>query len=98
MTKIHEEVFRGTASEALEYFASPRGEVVFVVEGSTVQNDVRPQAIDPEGQSYDLSSRLASLRSDGVRAKDAVAQVAEITGLPKNTVYQVWIDLAREGK
>ena len=49
MTKIHEEVFRGTASEALEYFASPRGEVVFVVEGSTVQNDVRPQAIDLEG-------------------------------------------------
>ncbi len=98
MTKIHEEVFRGTATEALEYFASPRGEVVFVVEGSTVQNDVRPQAIDPEGQSYDLSSRLASLRSDGVRAKDAVAQVAEITGLPKNTVYQVWIDLAREAE
>ncbi|MEC9013068.1 MAG: 16S rRNA (cytidine(1402)-2'-O)-methyltransferase [Chloroflexota bacterium] len=98
MTKIHEEVFRGTASEALEYFSSPRGEVVLVVEGGTVLKDLRSQAIDFERQSYDLSSRLASLRRDGVRAKDAVAQVAEITGLPKNAVYQVWIDLARETK
>ena len=93
MTKIHEEVFRGTASEALEYFSSPRGEVVLVVEGCIVQNDVRPQTVDSEGQPFDLSSRLASLRRDGVRAKDAVAQVAEITGLPKNMVYQAWIDL-----
>ena len=98
MTKIHEEVFRGTASEALEYFSSPRGEVVLVVEGGTVLKDLRSQAIDFERQSYDLSSRLASLRRDGVRAKDAVAQVAEITGLPKNEVYQVCIDLARETK
>ena len=98
MTKIHEEVFRGTASEALEYFSSPRGEVVLVVEGGTVLKDLRSQAIDFERQSYDLSSRLASLRRDGVRAKDAVAQVAEITGLPKNAVYQGWIALARETK
>ena len=72
--------------------------MVLVVEGGTVLKDLRSQAIDFERQSYDLSSRLASLRRDGVRAKDAVAQVAEITGLPKNAVYQVWIDLARETK
>ncbi|MBM3946938.1 MAG: 16S rRNA (cytidine(1402)-2'-O)-methyltransferase, partial [SAR202 cluster bacterium] len=31
MTKLHEEVFRGRVSEALERFASPRGEFTIVV-------------------------------------------------------------------
>ena len=46
----------------------------------------------------DLRIRLDSLRQDGVRAKDAVAQVAETTGLAKNRVYQVWVELGREAR
>ena len=33
MTKLHEEVFRGTASEAIEHFAKPKGEFTLVIEG-----------------------------------------------------------------
>ncbi len=33
MTKLHEEVFRGTVSEALEHFSNPRGEFTLVVAG-----------------------------------------------------------------
>ena len=33
MTKLHEEVFRGTVSEAIEHFEQPRGEFTLVVEG-----------------------------------------------------------------
>ena len=43
-----------------------------------------------------LRRMLSGLRDDGVRAKDAVAQVSEITGLAKNRVYQVWVELGRE--
>jgi len=39
---------------------------------------------------------LSDLKQDGVRAKDAVAMVAEATGLAKNRVYQVWVELGRE--
>lgn len=33
LTKLHEEVFRGTVSEAIEHFAKPRGEFTLVIEG-----------------------------------------------------------------
>ena len=38
ITKRHEEVFRGTASEGLEHFDSPRGEVVIVIQGRAIDN------------------------------------------------------------
>ncbi|MDY6911837.1 MAG: 16S rRNA (cytidine(1402)-2'-O)-methyltransferase [Chloroflexota bacterium] len=33
MTKLHEEIFRGTASLAIEHFIKPRGEFTLVIEG-----------------------------------------------------------------
>jgi 16S rRNA (cytidine1402-2'-O)-methyltransferase len=33
LTKLHEEVFRGIVSEAIEHFAKPRGEFTLVIEG-----------------------------------------------------------------
>jgi 16S rRNA (cytidine1402-2'-O)-methyltransferase len=37
LTKIHEEVFRGTISQALEHFTTPRGEFTLVIEGRREQ-------------------------------------------------------------
>jgi len=94
LTKLHEEVFRGTAAQALEHFDSPRGEVVIVVQGRPVETTEADQ-----GQAEvdaGLRRMLSGLRDDGVRAKDAVAQVSETTGLAKNRVYQVWVELGRE--
>lgn len=34
LTKLHEEVFRGTISGAMEHFAKPRGEFTLVIEGT----------------------------------------------------------------
>ncbi|MDD5094163.1 MAG: 16S rRNA (cytidine(1402)-2'-O)-methyltransferase [Dehalococcoidia bacterium] len=33
MTKVYEEIFRGTVSQALEHFSEPRGEFTLVIEG-----------------------------------------------------------------
>ena len=99
LTKLHEEVFRGTAAQALEHFASPRGEVVIVVQGKpneTGSESDEVAAVDEAATDSDLRLRLLSLKQDGTRAKDAVAQVAETTGLAKNRVYQVWVGLGRE--
>ncbi|MEC9447347.1 MAG: 16S rRNA (cytidine(1402)-2'-O)-methyltransferase, partial [Chloroflexota bacterium] len=101
LTKLHEEVFRGTAAQALEHFTSPRGEVVLVVQASASGNVASSDSTGSEGQGNveaDLRIRLDSLRQDGVRAKDAVAHVAETTGLSKNRVYQVWVELGREAR
>ena len=34
LTKVHEEIWRGTVREALQHFSAPRGEFVLVVEGN----------------------------------------------------------------
>ena len=92
LTKLHEEVFRGTVNEAIAYFPSPRGEFVLVIQGN----------LEPSG-STDLArpqlaaarDRLAELRTLGAAPKDAVSQVSAGFGLPRNTVYRWWIDLER---
>lgn len=98
LTKLHEEVFRGTAAQALEHFSSPRGEVVVVVAGRPVAVGVDSEvdADDVAAIDLDLRQRLSDLRQSGVRAKDAVAQVADSTGLAKNRVYRVWVEMGRE--
>ena len=101
LTKIYEEVFRGSAADALEHFVSPRGEVVVVIQGATPQESVSLDSVASDGEANldaDLRLKLSALRRDGVRAKDAVAQVALTTGLAKNRVYQVWVELGREAK
>jgi 16S rRNA (cytidine1402-2'-O)-methyltransferase len=35
LTKVHEEIFRGSVSQAKEHFAEPRGEFSIVIEGKT---------------------------------------------------------------
>jgi 16S rRNA (cytidine1402-2'-O)-methyltransferase len=89
---MYEEVFRGTASEALAYFSEPRGEFVLVIRGVTPTAAASGPA---EDELEEAGRRLASLRSDGVRAKDAVAQVSDALGMTKNRVYQLWVESGR---
>jgi len=98
LTKLHEEVFRGTASQALEHFDSPRGEVVLVVQGRPIEASASPEAAAEGDAATDteLRRQLIGFREDGIRAKEAVAMVAEAMGLPKNWVYQVWVELGRK--
>ncbi len=35
LTKVHEEIFRGSVSEAREHFAEPKGEFTLIIEGKT---------------------------------------------------------------
>jgi 16S rRNA (cytidine1402-2'-O)-methyltransferase len=88
LTKLHEEVFRGTLSEASGHFSAPRGEFTLVIEGAAKAKAKRetPRAIDVE---------LRRLRSRGLRARDAVRQVAQSSGLPRREVYQRWLALER---
>ena len=92
LTKLHEETFRGTASEALAHFDSPRGEFVLLVAGS-----IRPEAegvvAGPDQQ--DISRYLAELRATGTRARDAVADASERFGITKNRAYQLWVETRR---
>ena len=87
MTKLHEEIFRGSVSAAQEHFQEPRDEFCIVVEGA---GESPGRVSRPESTAIPL---LNELRERGARAKDAVALVAAASGLPKKRVYELWVAL-----
>ena len=89
LTKLHEEVFRGSVSEALQHFTEPRGEFTLVVEGAT--ETPAPATED------DMAGRLRALVAGGANTKDAVAQVAKESGRPKKDVYRLQLALKAKG-
>ena len=89
LTKLHEEVFRGTASEALEHFQSPRGEFALVLAGAP---PAAPGVSISDDENQELHSYLAERRAAGVRARDAVAQAAEHFAIPRNRSYRAWLE------
>ena len=88
LTKLHEEVFRGTVSQAIDHFQEPRGEFTLVIQGGT------DEPFDEGDADETARSMLAELRSQGAHAKDAVSQVVDATGLPRRKVYRMWLDTA----
>ncbi|UCE97686.1 MAG: 16S rRNA (cytidine(1402)-2'-O)-methyltransferase [Dehalococcoidia bacterium] len=85
LTKLHEEVFRGTVSQAKQYFNKPRGEFTIVVEGK--KNKERPKITD------EILKQLKALKASGKTAKETLAEVSLRTGLSKKELYQAWLRL-----
>ncbi len=96
LTKVHEEVWRGTLVEAAAEFGDRetsgegiRGEVVVVVGGA-------PPAAPPDQARVAgaVADRLAA--GDGIRA--AAQAVAQELGVPRRMAYQLAIDLQSGGR
>ena len=86
LTKLHEEVYRGTVSGAIAHFERPRGEFTLVIEGGE-----GPQT-DRRVQEEEARLLLSRLRDEGLGAKATVALVTEHSGLPRRQVYRMWLD------
>lgn len=87
LTKIHEEVFRGTISQAIAHFSQPRGEFTLVIAGHTRRRD------EKELVDFFIKEEFHRLRCEGVTAKEAIAQLASTTRLPKRLLYKAWLEL-----
>ena len=90
LTKLHEEVWRGSLSEAIEHFTEARGEFVLVVAGAGEVEQI--EAHDSQEQAREL---LAAQRESGARAREAVAEAMAATGLPRSEVYRMWVETGR---
>jgi 16S rRNA (cytidine1402-2'-O)-methyltransferase len=88
LTKMHEEIYRDTVSQAIAYFTAPKGEFTLVIEGNGNQ--------EPPKMTGDIGEKLHSLRLSGVPAKEAIAAVAAETGLSKRELYRVWLEKNRD--
>jgi 16S rRNA (cytidine1402-2'-O)-methyltransferase len=85
LTKIYEEVFRGSVEEAITHFSEPRGEITLIIEGSP--------ASSPEPETGEVLARLEKMKLSGVSAKESVAQVASETGISRRELYREWLKL-----
>ncbi len=84
MTKLHEEIFRGTLAEGVGWAeAGVKGEAVVVIAGA-------PEAAEPTDE--EILSELASARAGGASTRDASADVAARLGVPKRRVYTLATD------
>ena len=92
LTKLHEEVARGSAAQLAKVFAARadepggiRGEIALVIDG--------PNAAEEAAQSQDAraaaAERAQELAAQGMRTKDAAKALAAEFGIPRNDAYEL---------
>lgn len=86
LTKMHEEVRRGTLGDLLDGVRAdpPRGEIVLVI-GGALQRDRR---VDPDT----LAREARALMDSGVDRREAMQEVARSAGVPKRAVFDALIE------
>jgi 16S rRNA (cytidine1402-2'-O)-methyltransferase len=84
LTKLHEEIWRGTLAEAVDRsdLVEPRGEYVVVIDGA-------PPPAEPDDD--EIGEALSRAIAAGQTTKDAVAAVSEHLGVAKRRVYDLAI-------
>jgi len=91
LTKVHEEVKRGTLSQlAADYRERPpRGECVLVIEGTGDKSGAKQDRPADDEIIAHLEKALAS----GLTKKEAIAKVASLLGIGRNEVYRKSLEL-----
>ena len=82
LTKLHEEIFRGTVAQAKAHFSEPRGEFTLVIEGmphrETEVND-------------HILSELKKLYEKDLTAKQAIALISTRSKISRKKLYEAWL-------
>jgi 16S rRNA (cytidine1402-2'-O)-methyltransferase len=80
LTKLHEEVVRGRASELAERFTHPRGEFTIVV-----------QTPEPEtGDMTEVAEYLGEMKRAGAQRSLAVGEAVRRYGVARDQAYNAW--------
>lgn len=89
LTKLHEEVWRGSLAEAVAWCDEhpPRGELVLVL-------DAAPPAPPADDDAVEAAVRVRI--EAGMTVRDAAAAVADELGVPKRRAYDAAVALGRE--
>ncbi len=91
LTKMFEEVYRGTLSGAVTSLGEkrPRGEYVVIVGGAPAG----PPTSSTEGDIDSLKSALQACLDSGISPRDAVHQVSAQLKLPRRYVYSTLLEM-----
>ena len=93
LTKIHEEIFRTTLSQAVEHYTvnKPKGEFVLVIEGAKAEDILQAETIE---QAYE---QVKALVEKGMRGADACKEIAKATGFSKGELYAMLVEEKANG-
>lgn len=86
LTKVHEEIIRGTISDMIRKYEteSPRGEYVLIVEGAPYEEETARAEITLE-EAAEMAKKLVE---EGRRASDACKEIAAKTRFSKSEIYK----------
>ncbi|MBD0344589.1 MAG: 16S rRNA (cytidine(1402)-2'-O)-methyltransferase [Coleofasciculus sp. Co-bin14] len=88
LTKLYEEFWRGTISEAIAHYTQvePKGEFTLVVAGVPIED--KPVLSDQE-----LKVELQQIMAQGISRSQASRQLAQLTQLPRRRLYELALTL-----
>lgn len=86
LTKLHEELWRGTLSEAISYTSTtePRGEYAIVIEPASNES--------AEISDLIIVQEIANRMNAGLSKRDAIDEVTAALGVPRNRVYSLAVN------
>ena len=89
LTKLHEEVVRGSAIKVHDAYADRdiKGEIVLVLGGHELVEHVSDDLLREE---------IAGLLSAGQSVRDVARRVSDLTGRAHREVYQIALELSRD--
>lgn len=79
ITKMHEEVFRGTVSEAIDYYRNVKGEIVIVLDNNLVKVDY-----------FKYLTEVKELISLGVKPNDSIKYISKKYLVSRNILYDMF--------
>ena len=88
LTKIHEEFIRGTIEEVREKITTPKGEYVIIIdENSDIDTNE-----ENELNKLTLEEHFEYYKKIGLDKKDIIKKIAKDRNVPKNEIYQHFIN------
>jgi len=87
LTKLHEEITRGSLAELADTFAkrTVKGEIVLVIDRDS-------DAPKPPATTDDLGSRIKELEAEGLSPKAALKKAAKEFGISKSEAYKLQLE------
>ncbi len=91
LTKLHEEIVRAPVSAALAHFEAqpPRGEITLVIAGAS--------ASEERWSDERLLEAIQQRRRQGQAAAQIAAELADLSGWPRKTIYRLVSEQPAEG-
>jgi 16S rRNA (cytidine1402-2'-O)-methyltransferase len=92
LTKLHEEIARGSLSELIGRFVeieAPRGELVLIISGQNTETVTATRSTSLEDR---LRERMNELEREGIDQKTAMKKAAKELGLKRDDAYRMLVN------